>query len=793
MADINDKLLEELEKRDKAVQEAVQMIIRLEAQVEKLVEEREMVRQVEAMGFNLHEIKAALSSPPSSYEKPADLLRLPDETKVVNRMPSFLSDRTENTANLRNVYLGTTQSSLLSSPKVLSDGASDIDTARHSCAMSPSLSVLSESSFVSVYGNKRDRDDRAQSTLGEPLPIDDGNNFPVNADDHRGSTTPRPPKHAASPNRPPRSGSSVSRTSSGSRFQSINDIVDRSPLQRIERLDMSLHGESTSPGNPHRLPEQSQAQARRKLEKREALRRVHTDTPPAGHRQFDQGLPPTPDTISTSTLRRFEASPSTDTLAQQSGSFGGRSSGNISDARPADSTGRTHGSTRREDHGGVAVTGPQPNCYAAAATKRGNLVGSSSCLDDRIMLSHARPRSADDTTVSFGGRGNAWDSDDDDDNEDDGVSIQSLESSLDIWLQQGKDTKQRSGRVSPELFGFPSHAVGWKTRAMVGPGPSSSGEAGFADGAPLAWPDPLEDLVPIQQALFGQGVAPPPPGRRSSLHAQTGPSACTAAASGQGRGESTSAGASSGESADTSRGKNTDTNTSASTNSKLRSSFIRAVRRNSEGGRHKPARLSLPQTTTAATTADAKQANSRAYPPLSRPATSNSTARGRRINSLWRRSLGSTGSAPSPSQPSTTAATDKGSAAAAAPTEADDHASCGTPTWIHRNNVTDDDDNNRAMGATPPPIQRQPQGRRSSVVVAESGGAPVFDNGQAPTTAVTSVATAPWGGGGGDGAPASAEGTNDGGASLDAGGNHHPRRKWIPGFGRTSGLRNRVG
>ncbi|KAL2753400.1 hypothetical protein ACRALDRAFT_1065294 [Sodiomyces alcalophilus JCM 7366] len=608
---------------------------------------------------------------------------------------------------------------------------------------------------MSVYGDKGSQNG-PRSPLDTTQPADDDDNIHFNAED-RGST-PRP--KAAAPRRASRSGS-VSRTSSGGRFQSINDIVERSPLQRIERLDRSLQGESTSPGRPQRIPH-SQSQAKHKLEKRDALRRVHTDTPPSGHRQFDQGLPPTPDTISTSTLRRFETSHSTDTLAQPSCA--------VPDARPADGTGRAHDSTR-EDSGGVAVSHPQSN--SPPGTKRRNLVGNGSYFNDRMMLSQARPRSADETTVSFGGRGNAWDSDDDDD-DDDGASIQSLESSLDIWLQQGKDTKRRSGRVSPDLFGFPANAAGWKTRAMVGPGPSSSEEAG-PDGAPLVWPDPLADLVPIQQALFGPGVAPPPPNRRSSLHAQTG-SACAAETAKPGQGESAGAGAS------------TTATANVSTNSKLRNTFIRAVRRNSEDGRNRPARLSLSQTAAAASS-NSKQANSRAYPPPSRPATSNSTPRSRRINSLWRRSLGGTGSAPSPNQPSpvadkVTAATDP-----AASGDADGHVTCGTPSWIHRNMVTADDDN-RALGATPPPIQRQPQRRRSSVM--DSEGAPVFDGGPSPSPS-TPTTPAAMGPSGGDGAPVSAEGTNDGGASLHAGGNNSSRRKWIPGFGRTSGLRNRVG
>ncbi|ROT38579.1 hypothetical protein SODALDRAFT_339934 [Sodiomyces alkalinus F11] len=813
MEDVNDRLLEELEKRDKAVQEAVQMIILLEAQVEQLLKEREMVRQVEAAGYIHLEGLDPTPGAPTSAENPGDLLRLREELKAVNRMPSFLSDNTENTANLRHVLLGT-QAGLLSSPKMLADGVgvSDIEMARYSGAMSPSLSVLSESSFVSIYGDKGSRD-KPRSPLDEPLPIDGNNNIHFSPDD-RGST-PRP--SAATPHRGPSSGS-ASRTSSGGRFQSINDVIERSPLQRIERLDRSLQGEptSTSPSKQQRV---SQSQTKSKMEKREALRRVHTDTPPSGHRQSDQGLPPTPDTISTSTLRRFETSNSTDTLAQ-SGTFGERSNGSISDSRPpTDSVGRKHEVQTPEDNDGVSVSRPQPKVIAP--TKRRSFVGGS-YFDDRMLRSHARPRSADETTASFGGKGNAWDSDsdsdDDHDDDDDGASIQSLESSLDIWLQQGKETKRRGGRGSPDLFGFPASAAGWKTRAMVGPGPSSS-EGPGTDGAPLVWPDPLEDLVPIQQALFGPGVAPPPPNRRSSLHARTGSASAAATTTKQGQAENAeNAGATGNADANASASANSNTNTN--TNSKLRNSFIRAVRRNSDDGRNRPARLSLPQqktTTTATATTDAKQGNNRAYPPLSRPTTSTSTPRtSRRINSLWRRSLGGTGSAPSPTQPSP--ATEK-VAAADPPTttttvdEADDghgHVTCGTPSWIHRSKVMMDDDT-RALGATPPPIQRQPQPqRRRGSSVVESEGAPVVDGGSSlqmqmplPTTPVTPVAMAPntpgknQGSWGGDATPTAGvvEGAMEGGASLHGGGRDHngSRRKWIPGFGRASGLRNRMG
>ncbi|CAI4219837.1 unnamed protein product [Parascedosporium putredinis] len=47
LTELNDRLVEELEKRDKAVEEAVAMIVLLEAQVETLLKEREMVRRIE--------------------------------------------------------------------------------------------------------------------------------------------------------------------------------------------------------------------------------------------------------------------------------------------------------------------------------------------------------------------------------------------------------------------------------------------------------------------------------------------------------------------------------------------------------------------------------------------------------------------------------------------------------------------------------------------------------------------------------------------------------------------------
>src|SRR5690606_10916886 len=54
---MNDTLIAELEKRDKAVEEAVAMIVLLESRVETLLKEREMVRQVEEQNSTFRQLQ----------------------------------------------------------------------------------------------------------------------------------------------------------------------------------------------------------------------------------------------------------------------------------------------------------------------------------------------------------------------------------------------------------------------------------------------------------------------------------------------------------------------------------------------------------------------------------------------------------------------------------------------------------------------------------------------------------------------------------------------------------------
>ncbi|KXH51827.1 hypothetical protein CSAL01_06286 [Colletotrichum salicis] len=700
--DVNDKLLDELEKRDKAVQEAVQMIVTLEAQVETLLKEREMVRMVDAAGFlALDDLESRLRSP-TPKPRVADLARLEDDAKTLNRMPSFLSDYTENTENLRKVYLSS-RGSLLSLPRLNTEGVDETDPRRGNGMTSPSLSVLSESSFVSVYGEKEDQDRMIVADADEPHSMD--GTLPHSGPPRKASygsdqsKIQRPPTTMSTRSSRPSRSRSTGRAPGPGQFQSLHDIIDHtSPLQKLARLDHTyLDSQPAQDSSP--MAGRGQSQKQMKDAKHEALRKVTTDTPDS---RPGEGLPPTPDTISTSTLRRFKTSD--DTLSKQRA---------VSDQHSYRSVSRGTSKDDEGEHGGGAPVFQHPPSSAFAGHEE---PASAHYFDSRPPLI-PRPRSADETTIS-NHREMEWDSD--------GDSMHSLDSSLDIWLQQGKDPKyiaqQRS--ESPDLFSFPLSGGGWNTAGMFG----SSGGAFEVPGLPPPHHNPAEDV------LFQDGAQPlPPPNRRSSLGAKTGQTSS----------------------------KN------MPINGKLRKSPSRSgSRRNSVDAQM----IQLAEAVANSPQHDSKtgaRVKDSHYPPSSTAA-----PRGHRLN-FFRRSIGGS-TAPSPVQQ-----TPAVEPPAPTPTQA---APMGVPSRMQRNHPGEED----RTSATPPPILRNPRPARSG---SFDEGAPVHDRSPAaPTTPMTShIPNTP----NANGTPASAEATPT--SNSASGGAPLHKRKWLPGFGRASSLRNRAG
>ena len=184
LQDVNEQLLKELEKRDRAVEEAVAIICHLE----------EKVRRYQSITTNVgpptQEITGDLTSSPSpsDHKRSSEVLAQEDneqtsfvagsrqasssadgqEPTTCPQHPatpnlSFLASRSDKNSALRSLYLaGETDnearpSSYASSSNQVSTGTSDsVHASSADEADSPRLSLLSESSFLSVYGDRND-------------------------------------------------------------------------------------------------------------------------------------------------------------------------------------------------------------------------------------------------------------------------------------------------------------------------------------------------------------------------------------------------------------------------------------------------------------------------------------------------------------------------------------------------------------------------------------------------------------------------------------------------------------
>ncbi|KAI0834020.1 hypothetical protein F5Y06DRAFT_180125 [Hypoxylon sp. FL0890] len=530
--EINDSMLVEMERKDQAIGDAAGVIIASEAYIEELKRERDMVRRVEADGSYRHSPSNAPNPEPAmtAASKPTNLgvSPLPGDIKSLTRMSSFLSDHSQQTENLRNAVLKARNSGM----HLRKVSGSSADPSEINRLASPSLSILSESSFPSIYGVK-DAEDKSEDRRSGGMATMDGSQV-----DRSPTPTKNTSRQSWAGQMPV--GNHGGGANLSNQMQSLNNVLDmNSPLQKIERLegqmgvvddilrqpisDRSRGASTPTSARPSINPPQ---QSKSKQEKREALQKVLTNYPT--HRDFSnpQAFPPTPDTVSSSTLRKHQTfTSSQDSLTKQTGTVQAEGLLPMYD-RIAAARESTYYVTSNQQVSATASSGRTQMPLSAT---------SANPFPDLGQLARsipARTRSASETESSRA-RAASVGSDSDSDG---GADARSETASVDYWMResmkpnryQTKFSTQREGggSVSPDLFSFPAEGGGWETDAIFGALKGS----GYL-GAPISAlkRDPLDEMASSLQTPQAEvfeppmtGAAPPTPDRRSSLHALTG-------------------------------------------------------------------------------------------------------------------------------------------------------------------------------------------------------------------------------------------------------------------------------
>ncbi|KAI1348119.1 hypothetical protein F5Y01DRAFT_226593 [Xylaria sp. FL0043] len=528
LSGIQENLLGELVKRDKAIEEAVNMIVKLEARVEELVQEKEMFKRFEADRSHRHSWSNISDSLRAETPKPDDhgsLLSI--EPKALERMPSFLSDQSAHTQNLRSIVLQN-RSSSIHFRKVSEVSASSADMSEMNRVASPSLSMLSESSFVSIYGPKQGQDGIDLPPLSDVSGLD--GTF--------GTRSPTPTKRMMRNSLPYQktatSGGTLNMTSRAARgfagqIISVSSVLHR-PGERTGLVDDTSKSLVSGRGKVVVTPDSqslgSPARATSRQERRGSLQKVLTNYPPYKDPTNSHPLPPTPDTVSSSVLRTHkDPSSSQDSLSRSDDPHNTRF---VATSLP-------HGSEYTRSLGGRDVRpgmSAQPTQLSAPPRNRSQLpttgfikIEKDSLLSD---LSHLA-RSAANTTNPTRPRRDSFVSDSDSDG---GADARSDTESCDYWMRESyKPDKGNSRPIthmerlrspSPDLFSFPASAGGWEPEAMFG---ALNGNGFLGSPAPALKRDPVDEMASSLQSTQPDPLAPTengpqPPSRRSSLNAQ---------------------------------------------------------------------------------------------------------------------------------------------------------------------------------------------------------------------------------------------------------------------------------
>lgn len=671
----NVKLVEELEKRDKAVGEAVHMIVSLEARIELLLREREMTRQVEANEALISHLNSSPSTTLVNHGASSKPHNEPihNDKHSLHRMPSFLSERTENTENLRSVYLEP-------KPSYLSLNKFD-SRAGNNGFVSPSMSILSESSFVSIYGQRTT--DECSSPPDIPSTI-------------QGRLTSSGQRSSSLPIRDytPGTVKKGERRESRDGAKSVSQEREiQSPLHKREKrvaapqavLQNTASGDDIERATTVR-PKKPQVLPRVRKDSERPVRRLITDDPRGNH----QGLPPTPDTMTSSIIngqsQACDPSLSRNPVARDPTHYP------ILTRLTLDQTDEVEPGHWRFKSPDIA----QPPSITAFTGRQ---------EDPGAATNLRRPRSADESTISR--QRIDWDSC------SDGDDLCSEASSFDYWMKEGLrpsrggtikgQTRTFSSQVGrsrdpPDLFSFPSDGKSWQSNEMFG---ALDGTGYLGVGSPPASAmDAFGTSLPAPETgLYGSGLAgtnsprppgavaapPPAPNRRSSLKARTSaPGTPTTARP------------------PVSHSKANDFDPS-----RKRSVSGHVLSSPSPNGWPTPnstrSKSPNPQVRPEAQHPDLA-ATKRHYPPHASQPQATPRPRSRGITSLFRRSLGSATPQSSSVPPS---ASQSPFAPPAATTRQDAPPSTvGFPTWERRSDLVDD-----VSSATPPPILRNRGGR----------------------------------------------------------------------------------
>ena len=324
---INEELLLELEKRDVAIQQAVNLICELEAKNEDLetaivkldfsqlpssTDQRPANEGNEIIASSLSTISGTKDSGPSHQSgngAQTDLQPLPEHSlsapdtlsppkgTSARRLPSFMRDNKRSTTVLRSMYSSDGNASFVSLNRplsLLSGDFDDDDRIDRQMSNSPQLSILSESGFESVYGRRKGRETDGEDGDAEPhLP-----QLPSLAERNtqRDSRLHRWLDERNMPRTPSPKGAADEKISSIGEIlnQGITSSRDRNPTE----YTVAQHPRE------QRTPEKRQSKQARSPEKR-------SSSPSFAGPIFGAAvLPPTPDTMSTVTLDANSSTPS---------------------------------------------------------------------------------------------------------------------------------------------------------------------------------------------------------------------------------------------------------------------------------------------------------------------------------------------------------------------------------------------------------------------------------------------------------------------------------------------------